>query len=165
MTEIEIIYEIIHSETYNDAVLLDIELDKVSDKKLITGMLVDLFSKEDYNADKKVIMPILAQYKDYDLLECNEYYIERMRAHRKTMPKLPSMDTLNKFISILSSVKNSDEMKNEYEVNLKDSKDYVDFVRNLKENDVDFFKNMLIKQELYEEVTNLDSIRNNDSTK
>jgi hypothetical protein len=165
MTEIEIIYEIIHSETYNDAVLLDIELGKVSDKKLITGMLVDLFSKEDYNADKKVIMPILAQYKDYDLLQCNEYYIERMKEHRKTMPKLPSMDTLNKFISILSSVKNSDEMKSECEVDLKDSKDYVDFVRNLKENDVNFFKNMLIKQELYEEVINLDNIRNNDSTK
>jgi hypothetical protein len=61
MTEIETIYNIIHNATYNDAVLLDIELSKVTDTKLITGMLVDLYSKEGYEADKKIILPILAQ--------------------------------------------------------------------------------------------------------
>ena len=154
MTEIETIYNIIHNATYNDAVLLDIELSKVTDSKLITGMLVDLYSKEGYEADKKIILPILAQYKDYNLTECNEYYIKQIKAYRETMPKSPNINTLTKFISILSSIK-------EDKINLKDNNDYVDFVKNLENDDVEFFKNMLLKQELYEEVIDFDVIRNN----
>jgi len=163
MTEIETIYNIIHNATYNDAVLLDIELSKVTDTKLITGMLVDLYSKEGYEADKKIILPILAQYKDYNLTECNEYYIKHVKAYRETMPKSPNINTLNKFISILSLIKEDKlNLKDDKQdkLNLKDNKDYVDFVKNLKNDDIEFFKNMLLKKELYEEVIDF-VIRNN----
>lgn len=52
MKEIESVYRIIHDETYNNQVLLDIELSKINDEKLVVGMLCDLYSKEGYKADK-----------------------------------------------------------------------------------------------------------------
>jgi len=52
MKEIESVYRIIHDETYNNQVLLDIEISKITDEKLVVGMLCDLYAKEGYKADK-----------------------------------------------------------------------------------------------------------------
>jgi hypothetical protein len=43
MKEIENIYRIIHDETYNNQVLLDIEISKITDEKLVVGMLIHSF--------------------------------------------------------------------------------------------------------------------------
>jgi hypothetical protein len=43
---------------------------------------------------------------------------------------------------------------------LKDNKDYVDFVKNIKNDDVEFFKNMLLKQELYDKKCIMNYVQN-----
>jgi hypothetical protein len=85
MTEAESVYRIIHDETYNNQVLLDIELSKISDEKLVVGMLVDLYSKEGYKAHKAAIILSMRNYCDIenlDLQECNAYYIDKMKEYR-----------------------------------------------------------------------------------
>ena len=159
MKEIENVYKIIHDETYNNQVLLDIELSKISDKELVVGMLCDLYSKEGYKADKAAVILSMRNYCDIenlDLQECNAYFIDKMNEYRSTTKKSPSVDKLTQFASILSST-----MKQAVDghVTLSTNTEYTDFVKDLSNDEFDYFKNILIKQELYEEVTNMITIR------
>ncbi len=160
MKEIESIYRIIHDETYNNQVLLDIELSKISDEKLVVGMLCDLYSKEGYKADKDAMILSMRNYcdiEDLDLQECNAYYIDKMKEYSSTVKKTPNVGKLGQFLSILSSIKESVDADGN--VCLPDNKEYVDFVKGLSNDEFEFFKNILLKQELYEEVANMIKIR------
>jgi len=162
MQEIESVYRIIHEQTYNNPVLLDIELSKISDQKLVVGMLCDLYSKEGYKANKQAMILSMRNYCDIDelnlnLQECNAYYIDKMNEYRSSMKKTPSVDKLGQFLSILSSIK--EFVDSDGNVCLPDNKEYVDFVKELTNDEFEFFKNILVKQELYEEVINMIKIR------
>jgi hypothetical protein len=160
MQEIESVYRIIHEQTYNNQVLLDIELSKISDQKLVVGMLCDLYAKEGYKANKQAMILSMRNYCDIenlDLQECNTYYIDKMNEYRSSMKKTPSVDKLGQFLSILSSIKES--VDSDGNVCLPDNKDYVDFIKGLSNDEFEFFKNILVKQELYEEVINMIKIR------
>mgnify|MGYP006928524644 CR=1 FL=1 len=90
MKEIESVYKIIHDETYNNQVLLDIEISKITDEKLVVGMLCDLYSKEGYKADKEVMILSMRNYCDIenlDLQECNAYFIDKMKEYRLSVVK------------------------------------------------------------------------------
>lgn len=159
MKEIENIYRIIHDETYNNQVLLDIELSKITDEKLVVGMLCDLYSKEGYKADKDAMILSMRNYcdiEDLNLQECNAYFIDKMKEYRSTKVKAPSADKLKHFVSILS-----ESMKQAVDghVTLSANEGYTDFIKDLSTNEFDYFKNILIGQELYEEVTNMINIR------
>jgi hypothetical protein len=158
MKEIENVYKIIHDETYNDGVLFDIEINKISNTRLVVGMLVDLYSKEGYKADKKVIMQSMRNYdiESFNLQECNAYFINQMKEYRSTNKKSPSVEKLTQFVSILQS-----SMKEVVDghVTLSTNKDYVDFVTDLSDDEFEYFKNILIGQELYEEIPNMIKIR------
>jgi hypothetical protein len=166
MKEIESVYRIIHDETYNNQVLLDIELSKISDEKLVVGMLCDLYSKEGYKANKQAMILSMRNYCDIDeinlnLQECNAYFIDKMKEYRSTVKKTPSVDKLGQFLSILSSIKETIDVDGN--VCLPDNKEYVDFVKELTNDEFDFFKNILLNQELYEEINNMINIRSNES--
>jgi transcriptional regulator of heat shock response len=159
MEEIENVYKIIHDETYNNQVLLDIELSKISDQKLVVGMLCDLYAKEGYKADKDAMILSMRNYcdiEDLDLQECNAYFIDKMKEYRSTKVKAPSADKLKQFLSILQL---SMKQAVDGHVTLPENKEYVDFVKELSNDEFEFFKNILIGQELYEEVTNMINIR------
>jgi hypothetical protein len=159
MKEIESVYRIIHDETYNNQVLLDIEISKITDEKLVVGMLCDLYSKEGYKADKAVMILSMRNYCDIenlDLQECNAYFIDKMKEYRSTKVKAPSADKLTQFVSILSS---SMKQAVDGHVSLSTNEEYTDFIKDLSTNEFDYFKNILIGQELYEEVTNMINIR------
>ena len=139
MKEIESVYKIIHDETYKNQVLLDIEISKISDEKLVVGMLCDLYSKEGYNADKAAMILSMRNYCDIEnlnLQECNAYYIDKMKEYRSTKVKAPSADKLTQFVSILSA-----SMKEAVDghVTLSTNKDYVDFVKDLSDDEFDYF--------------------------
>ena len=169
MKEIESVYKIIHEETYNNPVLFDIEISKISDEKLVIGMLCDLYSKEGYKADKTAMILSMRNYCDIeelDLQECNAYFIDKMKEYRSSVKKTPSVDKLTQFVSILSFMKGSADVDGNITATqtakgstLSDNKDYVDFVKGLSDDEFDFFKNILLKQELYEEITNMIKIR------
>lgn len=157
MKEIESVYRIIHDETYNNQVLLDIEISKITDKKLVVGMLCDLYAKEGYKADKDTMILSMRNYCDIEnlnLQECNAYYIDKMKEYRSTKVKAPSADKLTQFVSILCLILAADG-----HVTLSTNTEYTDFVKELSDDEFDYFKNILIKQELYEEVTNIINIR------
>jgi hypothetical protein len=159
MEEIENVYKIIHDETYNNQVLLDIELSKISDQKLVVGMLCDLYAKEGYKADKDAMILSMRNYCDIEhlnLQECNAYFIDKMKEYRSTKVKAPSADKLKQFLSILQL---SMKQAVDGHVTLPENKEYVDFVKELSNDEFEFFKNILIGQELYEEVTNMINIR------
>ena len=160
MKEIESVYKIIHDETYNNQVLLDIELSKISDEKLVVGMLCDLYSKEGYKADKEAIILSMRNYCDIESLnlqECNAYYIDKMNEYmRLSVVKAPSTDKLKQFVSILSA---SMKQAVDGHVSLSTNTEYTDFIKELSKDEFDYFKNILIGQELYEEVTNMITIR------
>ena len=159
MEEIENVYKIIHDETYNNQVLLDIELSKISDQKLVVGMLCDLYAKEGYKADKDAMILSMRNYGDIEhlnLQECNAYFIDKMKEYRSTKVKAPRPDKLKQFISILQL---SMKQAVDGHVTLPENKEYVDFVKELSNDEFEFFKNILIGQELYEEVTNMINIR------
>lgn len=160
MKEVESVYKLIHEEVYNNKVLFDIEISKISDEKLVVGMLCDLYAKEGYKADKKAMILSMRNYCDIeelDLQECNAYFIDKMKEYRSSVKKTPSVDKLNQFVSILSFMKGSADVDGN--ITLSDNKDYVDFVKGLSDDEFDFFKNILLKQELYEEITNMIKIR------
>lgn len=161
MKEIESVYKIIHDETYNDGVLFDIEISKINDTELVVGMLVDLYYKEGYKADKKAIIQSMRNYdiEKLNLQECNDYYINQMKEYRSSQVKAPSVDKLTQFKSILSSMKESIISDSTMVFNLSDNKDYVDFVKDLSDDEFEYFKNILLGQELYEEIPNMIKIR------
>ena len=84
------------------------------------------------------------------------YFIDKMNEYRSTKVKAPSADKLTQFVSILSA-----SMKEAVDghVTLSTNKDYVDFVKDLSDDEFDYFKNILIGQELYEEIPNMIKIR------
>lgn len=159
MKEIENVYNIILDETYNNQIILDIEISKITDKQLIVGMLVDLYSKEGYKADKEAIIQTMRNYCDiesFNLKECNTYFINQMKEYRLNILKSPSTDKLKQFLSILK-----DSMKQAVNGNITLSKniEYNDFVKKLSNDEFEFIKNILLSQELYEEVNNIINIR------
>ena len=162
MKEIESVYRIIHDETYNNQVLLDIEISKITDEKLVVGMLCDLYSKEGYKADKDAMILSMRGYdiEKLNLQECNAYFIDKMKEYRLNTLKAPGADKLGQFLSILSSIKETIDVDGN--VCLPDNKEYVDFVKELSNDEFEFFKNILLKQELYE-INNMINIRSNES--
>lgn len=161
MNEIESIYQIIHDETYKNTVLLDIELGKISDTELVVGMLCDLYAKEGYNADKSAILLSMRNYdiENMDLRQCNAHYIQKMNEYRKNIVKSPSVEKLTQFLVILNQSKKDILDGNQLE--LSKNADYVEFVKGLTADEFDFFKNILLQQELYEEIVSMESIYNN----
>jgi DNA-dependent RNA polymerase auxiliary subunit epsilon len=166
MTEIAKIYQIIFDETYKDKVLLDIELSKIKDTKLVVGMLVDLYSKEEYKADKQSIILAVKNYVNHipdniDIREwskeCNDYFISQMKEYQKNSRKTPGVEKLTQFISILDQSKNDAV---DGHVDLSKNQTYVDFVKNLSDDELEYFKNILVSIELYEEIVNMQEIYN-----
>lgn len=157
MKEVEKVYQIIHDENYNNEVVFDIEISKIKDTELVIGMLVDLYSKEGYKANKKNIILTMKNYdiEQFNLQECNAYFISKMKEYRSSQVKPPSVDKLTQFITILSSAKATAVDG----VNLSSNKDYVEFIKELSTDEFEYFKNILIDQEQYEEVTNMINIR------
>jgi hypothetical protein len=83
-----------------------------------------------------------------------------MKEYRLNTLKAPGADKLGQFLSILSSIKETIDVDGN--VCLPDNKEYVDFVKELSNDEFEFFKNILLKQELYE-INNMINIRSNES--
>jgi hypothetical protein len=163
MENIETIYQIIFNKTYNNEVLLDIELSKVTDDKLIVGMLCDL-TKESYEADKGIMLSMLSKYKtDLDMdtiLESNTYYIEKMKEFMSQKEryfnsdfsgKNPSLKTMEKFLDILISIK--DEMIKDNSIKIEENLEFIEFIKSLEGDEKEFFKKWMLDNELYEGLT------------
>jgi len=150
MKDIEIINQIISDKIYNSKVLFDIELRKISDKRLVVGMLSDLFSKDFYNADKKIAIEMLSELPESmdsnKLIDCNKFFIEEIEAYRNKTSK--SMDILT---SILTCIRESN-------VEIEDDAKFVNLIKSLDKKDIEIFKKLMLDNELYEVLVSVDKI-------
>lgn len=167
MKDLEIIHNVIFDAIYNDKVRFEIELNKVSDKRLVTGLLVDMYGKADkYDVDKKDVIETLALFADItlddkdkladDLFEDNKYFLEQMREYRKTKPKGPGVSVLMKAMTLATILK--DNCPDGGKVDPEKVDKFVEEVKKSTPEEIEYFKSMLLGIESYETIVSIDNI-------
>lgn len=159
--EMEIVNNILMTEVYKDRkdkLLLELELDKVSDR-LSIGLLTELLIKDGWEADKDMLKEILANIKgDNDLTECHKYFVEEITEWRKTIKRIdPKVlnKTLKLFGTILTMAK---ESKDGVVTELSSSEEFVNELKSCNKEEVEYFKGLLLESEKYEILAQVDKI-------
>ena len=155
--------QILVDYTYNNKVLLEIELNKISDKRLVIGLLVDILSKiEAYEADKEIIKSTLVMFIDEtnssELIEYHSFFQEEMK---KVLSK-KNIPPLIKAVELLTILKNS--ILDNGEVNPLEVPDFVKGVKDCSKDDIEQLKKFLLKSEMYDLIVDIEKIRNDVGT-
>ena len=167
MKDLEIAYNVIFDAIYNDKVRLEIELNKISDKRLVIGLLVDIYGKADkYEADKKAIIETLVLFADITpddkdkwtdvLFEDNKYFVDQMKEYRKTKPKGPGMSVIMKAMLLATILK--DNCPEGGKVDPEKVDKFVEEVKKSTPEEIEYFKSMLLDIESYETIVSIDNI-------
>lgn len=166
MNDFEICKSILVDGIYKDKVHFELELNKISDRKLAQALIFEVYSKlEKYGADKEIIKSILPIFFDHttNAKEVAEYVKDVLVPGVSSLPEsvnekgLPSnTKTLNKFLKI---VQDCDKYAVGETLNIKGSPEFEEGVRSLTEKELDQFKNFLLKMEAYEMVAEIDRLK------
>jgi hypothetical protein len=164
MTDIEIVYNCVHDKTYQDKLELELICEKVQDKKLVKGLLTQLYSNDKgYEIDKNIPVELMASLfgstpdKD-ELFSASEYY-------GKLMKELNDF-TLNKnkfLVEFLSEMKSSIESEEGQEVTEKDiDTEKLDQILTSCEDKryIEYVKYTLLEYEMYEFIKIVDKYLN-----
>jgi len=169
MTDIEIAYQILHDYTYSgDQLLFELKLNKISDTKLRLGLLFELFGKsESYQVDKsKIVYMLKLQSEDIledimsnpdDIIEYQQYFINQLKPFVKSKSSGSSMKQLNECIQFLEWLTTIQDLEN---VIWSENEDISNKIKALSEPTVKTLKDILIKQEQFEEVVQMEKILN-----
>jgi FKBP-type peptidyl-prolyl cis-trans isomerase (trigger factor) len=155
MEDLKSLKQILVDYTYNNKVLLEIELNKISDKRLVIGLLVDILCKvEAYEADKEIIKSTLVLFIDEtnssELLEYHSFFQEEMK-------KVSSnTSSLTKALELLTILK--DSVLDNGEVNPLEVPDFVKGVKDCSEDDIEQLKKFLLKSEMYDLIVDIEKI-------
>lgn len=163
MSDIEIIYNCVFDKTYQNKVQFKIELNKISDRKLLAGLLMDLSIKsEGYDSNKDEILQICAEVlskeeleTDY-LLDANIYYQNSLSKMNKI--RLGETRFLLDFYSyLLSDDKISQDLKLKIKEKVGDFEpvDIHELLTNNKQY-LPSLKQRMIDSELYEVIPLID---------
>lgn len=152
--------QILVDYTYNNKVLLEIELNKISDKRLAIGLLVDILCKvEEYEADKEIIESTLVMFIDKNnsskLLEYHSFFQEEMK-------KVSSKKSLVKALELITILK--DSVLDNGEVNPLEVPDFVKGVKDCSKDDIEQLKKFLLKSEMYDLIVDIEKICNDVGT-
>jgi hypothetical protein len=154
MTDIEIVYNCLHDKTYQDKIELELICEKVQDKKLIKGLLTQLYSNsEGYEIDKEIPVELMASLfgstpDKEELFSASEYY-------SKLMKELNDF-TLNKnkfLVEFLSEMKSSIKSEEGKEVTEKDidSEKLEEILKSCEDKRyIEYTKSTLLEYEMYE---------------
>ena len=170
MEDLKILNDILVDATYNDKVLLEVQLNKVSDKRLVVGLLTTIFSKlKELEADKETIAETLALFvnkeeaKDEFITKCFELFNTKIKEYRSTLKKGPSLGTINKFLEVCNMLK-KEATNNGGSVELTDVPEFVELIKSCSDHDLEGIKDILVNSEMYELVVTIDKIRNEKNT-
>lgn len=159
MTDIEIIYKCVFDKTYQNKVEFLIQLEKVSDRKLIAGLLIDLSIKsKGYDSDKDQILEICAELLSQEELETN-YLFEANTYYQNILSNLNKEKTdetkfLLDFYSYL--LKENDDVSEDIKGILnQDTINIDDLLKNNKQY-LPSLKQRMIDSELYEAIPLID---------
>ena len=163
MSDIEIIYNCVFDKTYQNKVQFKIELEKISDRKLLAGLLMDLSIKCDgYDSDKDEMMQICAEVlskeeleTDY-LLDANIYYQNSLSEMNKE--RLGETRFLLDFYSyLLSDDKVSQELKEKVKEKVADVGPIdIHYLLTNNKQYLPSLKQRMIDSELYEVIPLID---------
>lgn len=169
MEDLKLLNDILLDSTYKNKVLLEIQLNKVSDKRLVIGLLTTIFSKlKEFEADKETIVETLALFvdkveaKNEFITECHELFSTKIKEYRSTI-KRPSLETITKFLTV-SGILKQRAIDNGGTIDVNDVPEFVELVKSCNDNDIESIKDILVKSEMYELVVNIDNIRNEKNT-
>lgn len=149
MTDAEIAHNCIINKTYQNKIEFIIEIGKISDKKLITGLLIDLsLRSHDFESDKDQIMEICAELITKNELEDTKFLIDSVSYYKELIGKINKREILKHtfFSEFYSKLMENLKEHDKYVINETDVCDMFinnkEYLGELKEN--------LIKSELYE---------------
>ena len=84
MTDLEIIQQVVRNNIHTNKIQFKIELDKVSDQKLVAGLLFDMLMKnETYKCNLEEIADMCSELElendiDIDWSNANKYYLDKL---------------------------------------------------------------------------------------
>lgn len=82
MTDLEIIHQVVINKIYTNKIQFKIELEKVSDQKLVAGLLFDMLIREEtYKCDHEEITEMCAELDndiDIDWSSAKKYYLDQL---------------------------------------------------------------------------------------
>ena len=156
MEELIKLKQILVDYTYNNKVLLEVELNKISDKRLVIGLLVDILAKlEDYEADKDIITSTLLLFCDQTdsqkLWDCHEFFIGEMK-------KVFNKKALNKSLELLTILKDATINGEE---NPLEAPPFVKCIKDCSKDDIDLLNKFFLESEMYDVVVGIDKIIGN----
>ena len=181
--EFEKLYETLQTSTLLqkhiklDKVFLQLELNKISDIDLRLGLLFELYTKtESYEVEKsKIINMIKLQSEDIlkdiisgktDMVKYQQYFLDQMKPFAKSYltylgkDKLlngNSISDLNECLQFLESLKNIPNYEN---VTWSENEEISNKIKSLSKPALNTLKGLLVKQEHFEELVQIEKILN-----
>ncbi|HOB25688.1 MAG TPA: hypothetical protein PKG93_00875 [Bacilli bacterium] len=157
MEDLKRLKQILVDYTYNNRVLLEIELNKISDRRLAIGLLLDILCKvEAYEADEEIIKSTLVMFIDKTdspkLLEYHSFFQEEM----KKVSSKKYISSLVKALELITILK--DSVLDNGEVNPLEVPDFVKGVKDCSKDDIEQLKKSLIKAEMYDIIVDIETI-------
>jgi len=159
MTDAEIAYNCVFHKTYQNKVEFLIEIKKITDRKILIGLLMDLSIRDkEFESDKNQMMQICAELMTKSELEDTEFLTNSVSYYQNLIAEINNKELVKNtfladFYSKLMEKVNDD---GKYEVSEEDIKD---LLLNNKEH-LTHLKEKLINSELYEVIPIVDKYMN-----
>ena len=152
MKNSEIIHQIVIDKIYKNNIQFKIELDKVFDKKLVSGLLIDmLYRNEIYELDKEEVQEIFIEYEldnsDIEWTESRLYFLEEFdKICTENVNKAMLMRDI--IIILYNATNNEDDIDPSQEEYVSTSIKKI--LVNKTQEEIIFIKDSFIEKELYE---------------
>lgn len=136
--DIKIIEDIFEDEVYDNIYLLKQEVKKISDKRLVLGLLIELVVR--YDVDKEEIFDIVNSFDKKEVGEldkAHDYFVEKMNSDvRAKLWKFFERD------------------------NLENDEEFIEWLKSLTESEVQTIQDYCVELEFYELIPFMKSLRN-----
>jgi hypothetical protein len=151
--DIELIYKCILEKSWNNKVQFEIILDKVTDKRLVVGLLSDIAIRpKQYNASRDLAVELSTRYLNEDNIGDSNYIRESNTYYRSLMRDWNNKELdRHKFIKdALFLIKDMFDSSD----NMMEIEDFLSKEENKKY--LPELKNILLEGELYEAISTID---------
>ena len=153
MKNSEIIHQIVIDKIYKNNIQFKIELDKVFDKKLVSGLLIDmLYRNEIYELDKEEVQEIVIEYElDNSVIEWTEarlYFLEEF--DKICTENVNKAMLMRDILIILYNASNNEDDNIDPSQEEYVSTSIKKILVNKTQEEINFIKDSFIEKELYE---------------
>jgi hypothetical protein len=153
MKNSEIIHQIVIDKIYKNNIQFKIELDKVFDKKLVSGLLIDmLYRNEIYELDKEEVQEIFIEYEldnsDIEWTEARLYFLEEF--DKICTENVNKAMLMRDILIILYNASNNEDDNIDPSQEEYVSTSIKKILVNKTQEEINFIKDSFIEKELYE---------------